>query len=434
MSSSILLLKIYAIINPVKIDLSSKLSGMSIEIIIRKDIELGAWQGLGGAITEATAYNFAKLNHKKQQELLSAYYDKNGLDYRWARLSIGSNDFCLKPFEYTTRPNLDSFSVKHDERWLFPMLKKITTKKKLTFLASPWSPPKYMKFTRKNHLSGILKPWYYGKYGDYIHKWLNSYRDKGIEIDYITPQNEPFAFQSWESCVFSYREQKKLAYKYLAKELKSSKTQILLWDHNKRNLSKVADKLLGKNYRREDKIAGICYHWYSGTFPNQMWKVRQKYPDILMISSEMCCHFTPYNEEEWQNDAKLYLYELFNDINSGTNAFIDWNMLLNWQGGPNHKRNYTKSPVILNEKGDDFILTPIYYALKKFAKLFPAGSEIVRCEYNSKDIAAITKKTKAGYTVIIANLTNKDQEITLKLGRQTKKLTLEKSKIIAQNI
>ena len=39
--------------------------------IIVTDIELGIWQGLGGAITEATAYNFAKLDSEKQKKLLT---------------------------------------------------------------------------------------------------------------------------------------------------------------------------------------------------------------------------------------------------------------------------------------------------------------------------------------------------------------------------
>ena len=53
---------------------------MSIKITVRKDIELGVWQGLGGAITEATAYNFSKLSKDKQQKLIDAFYGKNGLE------------------------------------------------------------------------------------------------------------------------------------------------------------------------------------------------------------------------------------------------------------------------------------------------------------------------------------------------------------------
>ena len=72
---------------------------MKNEIIVQADMELGMWQGLGGAITEATAYNFSMLSSARKRQLLEAYYGKDGLDYRWGRLSIGSNDFCLYFYE-----------------------------------------------------------------------------------------------------------------------------------------------------------------------------------------------------------------------------------------------------------------------------------------------------------------------------------------------
>ncbi|MBR2725633.1 hypothetical protein IKG28_00850 [Candidatus Saccharibacteria bacterium] len=408
------------------------------EVKIKKDASLGIWQGLGGAITEATAYNFAKLSPEKQQKLINAYFGKAGLNYRWIRLCIGSNDFCLKPYEYTKKSDLSDFSIKHDRKYVLPMLKMVLKDNSLTIMASPWSPPKCLKLVQGQKLSGRLKPWRYKAYAKYIHKWLEEYAKEGVKVDYITPQNEPLATQVWESCVFSYQAQKKLAYKYLENELSDLNTQILLWDHNKSELVKAADKLFeGKfvtKFGQREKIAGLCYHWYDGTFPDQMWQVRQKYPNILMVSSEMSCGFSPYNKELWQKDATLYWRELFNDINSGTSAFIDWNMLLSWQGGPNHSSNYVKSPVILNEKEDDFILTPIYFALKKFADLFPAGSEVVRCESNSDKIVAVARKTKDGYRVVIANVSGSEQDVTIEIGGQKKNLHLARFEIDSVNV
>lgn len=401
---------------------------MTEEIIVRNDISLGAWKGLGGAITEATAYNFKKLSPEKQQQLIKAYYGKDGLDYHWGRISIGSNDFCLKPYEYTKRVDLDDFSIEHDKRYVLPMLKEILENHDLILIAAPWSPPKCMKLAKRLSQSGILKPWRYGTYAKYIHKWIEAYAKEGVKVDYITPQNEPFAAQIWESCTYSYLAQKRLAYKYLEGELKKTNVRILLWDHNKSDLAKTADKLFSgrfaTKYGCKEKIAGLCYHWYDGAFPDQMWKVRQKYPDILMVSSEMSCGFSSYNEEQWQKDAALYYRELFADINAGTNAFIDWNMLLSWQGGPSYCKNFVKSPVILNEKEDDFILTPIYTALKIFALLFPVGSEVVRCEYDSKNIVAVARKAERGYRVIVANVSDQEQEVEIKLGKQKKSLHL----------
>ncbi|MBR5418795.1 hypothetical protein IK110_00905 [Candidatus Saccharibacteria bacterium] len=386
-----------------------------IKIKIREDLPLGKWLGMGGAITEATAYNFAKLSAKKQRELLDAYYGKSGLDYRWGRISVGSNDFCLKPFEYTRRRDFVDFSINHDREWMLPMLREIKKKKDLTFIAAPWSPPSCLKFLRMRRFGGLLKPWYFKRYADYLKLWLEAYAKEGITIDYLSPQNEPHARQIWESCRYSFRAQRKLA-----KVFSGLGPKLLLWDHNKKHLADVADKLLANN----KDAAGICFHWYDGTHPDQMWRVRQKYPDTMMVSSEMCCGFSPYDEREWRNDARLYLRELMADINCGTCAWLDWNMLLSCHGGPSYCANYVKSPVILNEAEDDFILTPIYAALKNFAEAFPAGSEIIRCEYDSEDIAAVARKTKRGLEIVIANLTDETQKVTI--GSKTIEIAADK--------
>jgi hypothetical protein len=100
-------------------------------------------------------------------------------------------------------------------------------------------------------------------------------------------------------------------------------------------------------------------------------------------------------------------------------------MFLSWQGGPSYCKNFVKSPVILNEAEDDFILTPIYDALKRFAECFPAGSEIVRCECDSDDIVAVAHKSDNTYRTVIANVSDRTQDATINLGASTQKISLE---------
>ena len=50
--------------------------------------------GVGGALTDAAAETFAKLPKAKQQELLTAYFDRDrGIGYNLARTNIHSCDF-----------------------------------------------------------------------------------------------------------------------------------------------------------------------------------------------------------------------------------------------------------------------------------------------------------------------------------------------------
>ena len=416
---------------------------MSICFEIREDKELAVWQGLGGAITEATAYNFSKLGKTKQKELLKAYYGKDGLAYNWCRLSIGSNDFCLKSFEYTKKRDLSDFSIEHDKKWVLPMVQEaLKYNEDLIFLAAPWSPPSFMKFTHALRFGGHLKFWRYARYVEYLCKWIKAYEKEGVNIKYLSPQNEPRARQIWESCVYGYRAQRRLAYKYLAKSLDKFDTKLLLWDHNKQELSKVADRLLDLN---EPKIAGICYHWYTGTFEDEMWQAYKEHRNKMFVSSEMCCGYSVYDEKSWQKDANLYIGELFSDINCGASAFIDWNMLLDWQGGPTYCRNHVKSPVILNKAEDDFILTPIYKALLEFSKLFPVGSQAVRCErmgeenthykasllhpHRPEDVVMIAKKDKNKITAIAANVSDKEQVVTISYAGKIYKEELKPNQI-----
>ena len=164
---------------------------MAIEIKVLTDKKLGTWRGLGGAISEATAYNFSKLSPEKQQDFLRAYYGQEGLNYAWGRLSVGSNDFCLKPFEYTKRSDMSDFSIAHDEKWVIPMLRAIQKfrkkegfKDELLFIASPWSPPSYMKTTHITRFGGSLILWKYKQYAEYLHRWYNAYAEKGICLSF----------------------------------------------------------------------------------------------------------------------------------------------------------------------------------------------------------------------------------------------------------
>ena len=146
----------------------------------------------------------------------------------------------------------------------------------------------------------------------------------------------------------------------------------------------------------------------------------------MLLSSEMCVGFSPYDPADWATAANPYFYEIMSDINTGASAWIDWNMLLDWQGGPSYCKNYVKSLVILDEKGKDFILTPIYDAMKKFTKLFPAGSKVVRCEYDSKDVAVVARKTRSGYEAVVANVSYAKQTVVIKLGKKQHRVVLDK--------
>ena len=398
---------------------------INIEVFPKKGKQ--TWIGMGGAVTEASSYNMDKLSEEEKDDFINAYYSKAGLNYNLGRVAIASNDFCLKKYQLAKKRDLRDFSIDHDRQSIIPNIREIQKKKKLDFVASPWSPPRFMKTNWLLIFGGHLRKKYYDLYSEYLTRFIREYKAEGINIKYLTIQNEPEARQIWESCVFSLDQQKDLIYNYMIPKMEKYKldTKLLVWDHNKERLSEVAKYLIQKN----PYIAGIGYHYYTGPHPEQVKKTREEFKDIMMIHTEGCCGFTPYDEIGWINDGEVYLDDIVKDINNGGNGYIDWNIFLDYKGGPTDKRNFCKSPVILDEN-NHYKLTPIYYYLGHISKYFEPGSIIIENKLKDDKLLVATCKNQNKTIITICNKTNDDEQINIKIGESIIRDTIEKHSII----
>ena len=409
-----------------EIDFSQKkISHTNIKILPKSEKQL--WIGMGGAITEASSYNMDKLSKEEKEEFINAYYDKAGLNYNLGRVSIASNDFCLKKYQLTKKRDLSDFSIDHDRKSIIPNIKEIQEKKKLDFVASPWSPPRFMKTTRLLVFGGHLRKKYYDLYSEYLTRFIREYRDEGINIKYLTIQNEPEAAQIWESCKFSLDQQKDFIYNYMVHKLKKYNldTKILVWDHNKERLNEVAQTLLEPN----PYVAGIGYHYYTGPHPEEVKKTRDNFKDIMMIHTEGCCGFSPYDENGWVRDGEIYIDDIIKDINNGGNGYLDWNIFLDYRGGPTDKRNFCKSPIILDEE-NHMKLTPIFYYLGHISKYFESKSTIIENKVKEDDLLVASCKKKDEIRITICNPTDNDKEINTRVGERIINDSIEKHSII----
>ncbi|MBR3134363.1 MAG: hypothetical protein IKG56_02765 [Clostridia bacterium] len=379
-------------------------------INIHKDETYQKWMGLGGALTGSTIYNFNKLSLEKQDKLLDDYY--KGLNYNYLRLPIGSTDFSPKP--------VDDYTVDFDDN--IRIINRIKEKKDIKILATPWSPPKKYKDNSSLYGGKLLKQ-FYGEYANYLVNFIKDYEFANIKIDYLSIQNEPFVNQRWESCTFSINEMKDFIYNYLIPKLKN--TKIVLWDHNKDNLYNIFKRL----YEKNSKIIGVGFHWYTGGFYEELDLIRKNYPKIILFETEMCCGFSRYKPRKWIKDSEYYINEIINGINNGLNVFIDWNILLNYHGGPNHKFNNCKSPIILNKWGNDYIKTPIYYYLKHIG-IANKGTVLKTSSYSrNEELEVVAIQNEKTYITVL-NQSKDKKRINIRIGDNMIKDNIEKHSIV----
>lgn len=379
-----------------EVDYAHSINTYDENVKVYKSKTISFFSGIGGALTQSSTVNYKLLSSYSKNKLINLYF--KDLKYRYIRLPIGSCDFSPVTYDYLKG---FKFDINKDNEYIIPFLDEIKDFK-ISYIASPWSPPKRWKYPIINRLRRTC----YRKYAKYLIKYLDYYNKYGINIDFLSIQNEPYAYQKWESCLWSTRRQKLFINKYMIPYLNKNNmnTSIMLHDHNKKDLLKKIDKL----YEPNNKISSIGFHWYDGSYFDELNKVHNKYPNLLLIESEMSCGYSPYDEKEWIKDAELYANEIIGNINAGMNIFVDWNLLLDEQGGPNHKNNFVKAPII--RKDEDIIVTPIYHYLKHIS----LHQEQLVHQISSDKLKIIATNKDDKYIITVLNDSDEDINFNIK--------------------
>lgn len=393
---------------------NSKLENKIINIYPNKKCQ--SFIGFGAAITDSAGYSFNKLSSKKQEDFIEDCFGENGLNYNFCRLPIGSSDFSPYSYSYSNKKDLSDFSIEENKNFTFNLLHQALEKNKdIRFLSSPWSPPKFMKNTKMLVLGGKLKDEYKQTYADYLSKYILEYKKEGITIEYITVQNEPNAIQIWESCLYSSKEEADFAINYLYPTFKKNEieTKILVWDHNKEKLYSRAIKemeIQGAN----EAISGFAFHWYTGNHFENIELTANDFKDKLLIHTEGCVGYSKFSKETEVSIAEAYAHDILEDLNAGTNGYIDWNILLDNKGGPNHKKNYCDSPIMLNKEETDYIKNLSYYYIKHFSNLIkPGAKRLSKSSYESHINVTAFENPNGEIVVVLLNRTDTNYEYNL---------------------
>ena len=366
---------------------------------------------------------------------------------------------------------------------LFPLMKDVASIKKnqedkeFRIVASPWTAPDWMKDNKAYYqwtYGGSLLKKYYGTYSNYLVKYLEEYKKEGIDIWGITPENEPMGnYGSWESMHFKPEEEAELIGKYLGPALEKSgfsNVKIMGFDQNTPDLPEWAKAILG-NPESAKYTYGMAIHWYASTFDpfeNIMDSVHNLFPNFAIIHTEGCvdnlgapAYDAIKDKEGWQekgwfkNDkwwwntnatdwgytgpfqpelhpkyvpVHRYARNIIEGMNNWMTGFIDWNIILDKKGGPNHVNNFCGAPIMIDTDNGDIHYTPVYSVLKQFSKTIRPGDIALRAtpvEGAMKDslyVGAVLNKNNEVVASIL-NVTKNPIEFNLTLGEYTAKVT-----------
>lgn len=421
-----------------KIDFNKDLNDLENNLIILyPEVTYQEVIGFGGAFTEAAGYCFSKLPKQTQNQFIKDYFSAEGINYSLCRTHIGSCDFCLDTYSYSNNESLSDFSIERDKKYLIPLIKKAQeVNKNISLVATPWSPPAFMKDNNRLKRGGKILDKYKTLWAEYLVKYIQEYQKEGINIDYMTIQNEPKASQFWESCIYTAKEEQEMIKNHIVPTFKANNisVKLLIWDHNKERLVYRANEIFN-DPDVKDIVAGIGYHYYSGDHFENIKTFKELYSNKLTIHTEGCTGY----EKLWFRkkkrripNAEIYAHDIIGDLNAGANGYIDWNMMLDYNGGPTHIHNSCNAPIMLNKKGNEYNKTLSYYYIGHFSKFIKPGARRIAFSKYTNDLEVTSFiNTDNTIVVVVLNRSKNGRHINLCLNKKIYKDNIDGHSIIS---
>ena len=353
----------------------------------------------------------------------------------------------------------------------------------LKIVASAWTAPPWMKDIEAWYLpgspennyhgtGGALKAQYVQTYADYIAKYLQAYRAEGVDIWGLTPVNEPHGNSgNWESMHFTPETQNAFIKNHLGPTLQANGNgdiKVLIYDQNRDGMEHWTDTIFG-DPETAPFVHGAAVHWYSSTYKVHekiFDRVHDKFPSFSIIHTEGTIDdlgkpapdgiLDPalFEESDWfNNDAfwwndnatdwaytatwapnnvdhpvytpvHRYARNIIVSLNHWMEGWIDWNIVLDQDGGPNHAGNFCGAPIMIDVKSGQVYYTPIYHVLAQFSRTIRPGDKAVQADKHLEDLdddalhASATINGDDLLSVQILNTTKEPIRYQLQIGTQ----------------
>ena len=379
--------------------------------------------GFGGAFTEAAANNFYKLPSSAQDKVMELYFGESGIGYSLGRVHINSCDFSLQSYCFDNVTNdfdlvFFDTEVTHDNAEMLPMMRRAmqVSNRNINILASPWSPPSWMKLpsTPGGHpsMTGSATPnglidtqAVKAAWALYISKFITAYEYKGVPIWAITPQNEPEFPAPWEACAYNSSFETDFIGGYLGPIVKRDHPDVLIlaFDHNKDHLETWTRTVFSDPVAAK-YVDGMAFHWYAGAGDRMLDgtygynSLNSSYhfaPEKIFLATEGCSCPNVLLGDTLR--AERLAHDVIFDLLHHAHGWIDWNLLVNYLGGPNHLGNYCDAPIIANSDFTDVNIQPKYYYFGHISKYVEPGSVRVKSSVvGNFGFAAVDPNIRAG--------------------------------------
>jgi glucosylceramidase len=403
---------------------------------------LQAIDGFGACFNELGWTSLSALHPTDREKVMRELFAPGvGANFTICRMPVGANDFSRDWYSYDETPGdfaLKDFSIANDEQTLIPFIKSAQQYRPgLQLWASPWSPPTWMKYNKHYAAAEItpenrkafptladngLKPEQVGKEGTnmfiqedkyftayalYFSKFIAAYKQQGITIGMVMPQNEFNSAQVFPSCTWTAKGLARFI-GYLGPQMQAQQVNLFFGTMERPNEALV-DTVL-RDARSGRFIKGVGFQWAG---KGAIAGIHRRYPNLTLYQSEQECG-------DGKNDWKYceYAWALMKHyLSSGANSYLYWNISLK-KGGISRWGWSQNSLVTVDEAARTYQLNPEYYLLKHLSHYVLPGARRLATTGAYTNLLAFRNPDKS-VVVVAQNDGNTDRTVRFKIGQKT---------------
>lgn len=286
-------------------------------------------------------------------------------------------------------------------------------------------------------------------WAQYFSEFISAYKGHGIDFWAVTVQNEPLSLPKFEACGHDKTTEKEFVANHLGPVLEEEhpNVKILAYDTNKDQCVDFMEHFWGGDSGPIEAAAtkyidGAALHWYSRLHPDldggegapNMHRLKalasqhglnvqdaaedkkrrllgekrgEKAKDdvkepILLDTEATHCVSTGYaigNLRTSWHRAERSAHAILSQLAAGSNGWIEWNMMLDPFGGPNHVENFCDAPLVAvphRAEGLSDFVQPV----PSFEKHQLQDGESIKGEYETK----FSLSSSMGYPMSLLNL------------------------------
>ncbi len=177
-------------------------------------------------------------------------------------------------------------------------------------------------------------------------------------------------------------------------------TRLFIYDHNRDHVvthcRPILDDAIASRF-----VTGVAYHWYVQNKHDNLRLLHETWPDKEILFTEGCVelankaiyeggeiNLTGFGSDGEDGVSPLegrwdfrerYARSMIQDFNCWNTGLIDWNLLLDERGGPNHVNNFCSAPIMADTRTGKLHYQSSYFYIGHFSRFVRPGACRVLC-------------------------------------------------------